>query len=156
VALDDYRIHFGGDMSAEKAEAVVHQWRAAARAATGHEDVELAASFQRHYFKFGTGLPPNFCLALTANEALCFKFDPRNPAHPMNVRPGQIKKLVATWPRDAVRIARTEPGRLAIGVVFELPGDAGTRTLPCRTPRLAINPPAAAMILALGGELAQA
>ena len=46
MALDDYRIHFGGDMSAEKAEAVVDKWRAA------------------------------------------FKFDPRNPAHPMIVTLG--------------------------------------------------------------------
>ena len=155
-SLDDYRIHFGGDMSAEKAEEVVEGWRAAARAATGRDDIELAASFQRHYFKFGTGLPANFCLALTASEALAFKFDPRNRAHPMAVNPRQIKKQVGTWPREAVRVAGTERGRLAIGVIFEIRDTEGPSTIPCRAPRIAVNPPAAAMIAALGGELPNA
>jgi hypothetical protein len=151
--LDDYRIHFGGDMSSEKAEAVVAQWQAAARAASRREDIELAAAFQRHYLKFGTGLPPNFCLALTASDVLCFKFDGRNSAHPMNVNPVQIKKQVAKWPRTGVRVTTVEPGRLAIGVTFEIKVRTGAYALQCRTPRLAVNPAAAAMIVALGGTL---
>jgi hypothetical protein len=153
VSLDDYRIHFGGDMSREKAEGVVAQWRAVVQQHAGRAEVELAAPFQRHYFKFGTGLPPNFCLALTESAVLCFKFDPRNSAHPMNVTPNQIKKQVTSWPRSAVRVANVEPGRLAIGVNFKISDQAGVLELPCRTPRLAVNPAAAVVITALGGEL---
>lgn len=156
ASLDNYRIHFGGDMSTEKAVAVADLWRDVTRSATGRDDIELAASFQRHYFKFGTGLPPNFCLALTASEALAFKFDPRNGGHPLSVTRGQIKKLVATWPRSAVRVAGVSRGRLAIGVDLEIAEGSVTRVLKTRTPRLAINPAAALMITTLGGRLPQA
>jgi hypothetical protein len=134
--LEDYLIHFGADMPADKATAVVEQWRAAAAAKAG-ADVELAAPLQRHYTKFGTGLPPNFCLALTATEAIAFKFDPRHPAHPLAVNAGQIKREKARWPRAAVRIGNTSRGPLAIGLTLTAEG----RDIPCRTPRLAINRP---------------
>jgi hypothetical protein len=149
-ALEAYKVHFGGDLAPERAQDVVDQWAATVRTASGRDDVELAAPFQRHYLRLGTKLPPNFCLALTADEALFFKFDPRHGAHPLLVTTGQVKKQVAVAPRAEVRVTATEKGRLAIGVTFELPGG---RTLPCRTPRLAVNPAAAAMITTLGGDL---
>jgi hypothetical protein len=149
MTLEDYRIYFSGEMSAEKAESVVELWREVARAKTGRDDIELAASFQRHYTKFGTGLPPNFCVALAPDEAFFFKFDPRNSAHPLDVKPNQLKKQVLSVSRDALRVRDVSPGRLAIGVTFEVED----RVLECRTPRLAVNPTAATLIAALGGRL---
>lgn len=150
MTLEDYRIHYGGDMAADKIAAVIETWRVVAQDAVGDgAEVELAAPFQRHYTRLGTGLPPNFCLALTATEALAFKLDPRHPAHPLAVTVSQVGKQRAAWPRSDVRVERIEPGRLAIGVVFGF----GSRTIPCRTPRLTVNPAAALMITTLGGEL---
>jgi hypothetical protein len=153
VSLEDhieiYRVHFGADLPAERAAQVVEQWRTAAEAKGVGGGVELAAPLQRHYTKLGTGLPPNFCLALTADEALAFKLDPRNPAHPLAVGPGQVKKLAARWPRSALRAGEVSPGKLAIGVDLVLDG----KTIPCRTPRLSVNPAAAVMITTLGGTL---
>ena len=141
-------------MSDEKVASVVELWRTAAQARVGSGGgvvVELAAPFQRHYTKLGTGLPPNWCLALTVSEAIAFKFDPRNPAHPLAVGWAQFGKQVASWPRSAVRVAGVEPGRLAIGVTF----DIEAKEIPCRTPRLAVNLAAAAIIVALGGQVPQ-
>ena len=150
MSLEDYRIHFGADMAADKIAAVIETWRVVGQYAAGDgAEVELAAPFQRHYTKLGTGLPPNFCLALTDTEALAFKLDPRHPAHPLAVTVSQIGKQKAAWPRSEVRVERTEPGRLAIGVVLSF----GGKTIPCRTPRLSVNPAAALMITTLGGEL---
>jgi hypothetical protein len=137
-------------------EAIVAEWCAVVRSASRRSDIEVAAPFQRHYLKLGTGLPPNFCLALTAQKALFFKFDPRHAAHPRMVTPDQIKKLVSARPRATVRVATLEQGRLAIGVHFEIADRDRTWTLPCRTPELATNPAAAAMIVALGGTLPDA
>jgi hypothetical protein len=148
-----YRIHFGGEMTAEKAEEVVGKWRAAAKEKAPGEDVELAAPFQRHYTNFGTGLPPNVCVVLTPSEVLAFKFDPRNTKHPLDVRPGQLKKLAARWPREAVRVTQVEAGRMAFNAVFEIDEGSGAKSIQCRTPRLAVNPAAAVLIAELGGEL---
>jgi hypothetical protein len=135
-------------------EAVVALWRDTARASSGRDDIELAAPFQRHYLKRGTGLPPNFCLALTAADALFFKFDPRHGAHPVAVNARQIKKLKLALPRSALRVVHVDRGRLAIGVHFEM--QQGARppvALQCRTPRYGGNPAAVAMIDALGGRV---
>jgi hypothetical protein len=148
--LDDYRIHFGGEMDAEKAAEVVGEWRAAAAEKASGEDVELAGAFQRHYTSFGTGLPPNFCLVLTPTEVLAFKFDPRNPRHPLAVKPSQLKKVVARWPRSAVRASGLEPGRMALGFTLEVSDGSDTQSIPCRTPRIAVNPAAAVILQELG------
>ncbi len=158
MSLDDqianYRIHFGTEMPAEKASQVVEAWRAAAQEKAPGEAVELAAPFQRYYTNFGTGLPPNICLVLTASEVLAFKFDPRHSQHPLDVNPSQIKKEVARWPRGAVRVAGVEPGRMAFGLELEIAdGTGGVKTIPCRTPRLTVNPAAAVLIVELGGTL---
>ena len=151
--IENFRIHFGGEMSAEKAEEVVGLWRSVAQGKVPDEEVELAAPFQRHYTKFGTGLPANFCLVLTANEVLAFKFDPRMREHPLNVKSKQLKKLAARWPRHAVRVAKVETGGMAANAEFAIDEESGTTSIPCRTPRLAVNPAAAVMIVELGGEL---
>jgi hypothetical protein len=151
--IETYRIHFGAEMPAERAQQVVDQWRAVTQPKVGNEPVELAAPFQRHYTKLGTGLPPNFCLALTAGEVVAFKFDPRHPAHPLIVTPKQVRKYVGRWPREAVRVTGVEPGKLAIGVELAVEDRSGPRIIPCRTPRLTVNPAAAVMITTLGGEL---
>ena len=152
--IDNYRIYFGAEMPAGKAEEVIDRWRAAAQAMAGGEGVELAAPFQRHYTTFGTGLPPNFCLVLTPAEVLAFKFDPRHSQHPLDVSARQIKKEAARWPRRAVRATGVEPGKLAYGVELEIAdGSGGVRTIACRTPRLSVNPAAAVMITELGGQL---
>ena len=133
----------------ERAAAVVERWRLVAADRAG-EAVELAGPFQRHYTKRGTGLPPNFCLALTPSEVVAFKFDPRHASHPLEVNPIQVKKEVARWPRASVRIRDLTEGRLAIGLVLE----TGERTIECRTPKMGGNPAAKAVIAALGGASA--
>lgn len=157
VSLQDqieiYRVHFGAEMAPERARQVVEQWQAVAEAKLPGDTVELAAPFQRHYTKLRTGLPPNFCLALTADEAVAFKFDPRHPAHPLVVAPHQVKKVAARWPREGVRVVDVEPGKLAIGVELSVDDGSRPRTIPCRTPRLSVNPAAAVMITTLGGRL---
>jgi hypothetical protein len=130
----------------ESNAAVVERWRAVAEQELG-APVELAAPFQRHYTKRGTGLPPNFCLALTASEVVAFKFDPRHASHPLVVNPNQLKKEVARWPRADVRIGDLSEGRLAIGCVLRV----GDRAVECRTPKMGGNPAAKAVIAALGG-----
>jgi len=155
VSLEDYRIHFGGEMSAEKAAEVVALWRAAAQSRVEGEAVELAAPFQRHYTKFGTGLPPNFCLVLTAASVLAFKLDPRNPAHPLAVAAGQFGKQVARWQRGGVRVTDVETGRLTLRLVLEIDDGSGPRAIPCRTPRPSVNPAAIVVIGQLGGRLPQ-
>ncbi|MEA2386224.1 MAG: hypothetical protein QOJ22_398 [Thermoleophilaceae bacterium] len=152
--IENYRIHFGAEMPAGKAEEVIGRWRAAAQAVAGAEAVELAAPFQRHYTSFGTGLPPNFCLVLTAGEALAFKFDPRHSQHPLDVAAKQIKKEAARWPRGAVRATGVVPGRMAYTLELEIAdGPGGVKTIACRTPRLSVNPAAAVLITELGGQL---
>ncbi len=146
--IEDYKIHFGGEMGAEKAEKVVAIWRDAAQGNL-EVQIELAAPFQRHYTARGTGLPANFCLALTQTDALVFKFNTRNPDHPLSVKPRQIGKQVAEWPREAFRVVEVDPGKMTVNVIFGI--DSGP--VPCRTPRLAINPAAAVMITELGGTL---
>ena len=126
-------------------DEVVERWRAVAEGKLG-EPVELAGPFQRHYTQLGTGLPANFCLALTTSEVVAFKFDPRHASHPLVVNPNQLKKEVARWPRSSVRIADLSEGRLAIGLVLH----AGDRAIPCRTPKMGGNPAAKAVIAALG------
>jgi hypothetical protein len=128
---------------ASRAE-VVERWRAVAEEKLG-EPVELAAPFQRHYTKLGTGLPPNFCLALTPSEVVALKFDPRHASHPLVVNPNQVKKELARWPRSAVRIADLSEGRLAIGLMLHVEG----REIACRTPKMGGNPAAHAVIDAL-------
>ena len=137
----------------ERAVAIVALWRDTVRAAAPELPVELAAPFQRHYTRFGTGLPPNFCLALTSTEAVFFKFDPRHAAHPIGVGPGQIRKQVARRPRDAVRVVDVSLGPLALGVQFEVDRPEGTLELPCRTPKFGGNPAARLMITTLGGVI---
>jgi hypothetical protein len=130
-------------MDAAAAE-VVERWRAVAEGKLG-EPVELAAPFQRHYTQFGTGLPPNFCLALTTAEVVALKFDPRHASHPMVVNQNQVKKEVARWPRSSVRVEDVDEGRLATRLVLH----AGDRAIACRTPRYGGNPAARAVIEAL-------
>ena len=136
-------------MDDAQAELIVRAWREAAQAACPGPEVELAAAFQRHYTDFGTGLPPNFCLVLTAGEVAAHKFNPRHAAHPKAVDPAQIKKRIGAWPRGAVSAGEVELKRLTIDLKLTIEG----REIACRTPRIAINPAAAAMIEALGGTI---
>jgi hypothetical protein len=133
-----------------EAAAIIEHWRATAEAATGVTGVELAAAFQRHYTAFGTGVPPNFALVLTAGEAIAFKFDPANIQHPRGTSAGQFKGEERRWPRSALRVCEIEEGRLAWGLKIEVEGG---KTLPCRAPQLPKNPAAAAVAWALGGQL---
>ena len=151
--IDDYRIHFGGEAGAEKAEEVVAIWRRTVQEDRAEDEIELAAPFQRHFTSRGTGLPANFCLALTPTKALAFKFNPRNSGHPLFVKPRQIGKLAAEWPREALRVSEVDPGPMSVNVTFEVDSGAGSDSIPCRTPRLAINPAAGVMITELGGTL---
>ena len=128
----------------EAAGGVIERWRAVAEQKLG-APVELAAPFQRHYTKFGTGLPPNFCLVLTESEVIALKFDPRHASHPLEVNPNQLGKEVARWPRSAVRIGDLSEGRLAFGLVLRADG----RKIPCRTPKMGGNPAARAVMEAL-------
>jgi hypothetical protein len=133
----------------ERDPQVIEGWRAAAGAKAPGVEVELAGPFQRHYTRFGTGLPPNFALVLTADEVVAFKFDPREAYHPLQVSAGQFKKEVARWPRAAVRVRDVDAGRLAFGLTLE----AGGAEIPCRTPKMGGNPAAVAVIEALGGSV---
>lgn len=136
----------------EEADTIVEHWRASATV-TGVEGIELAGPFQRHFTARGTKVPPNFCLVLTADEAVAFKFDPANIQHPRATSPGQFGEEQVRWPRSALRVSEIEPGRLAWGVRIEV---AGGKPIPCRTPRLPTNPAALAVAVALGGELPEA
>jgi len=129
---------------------VLASWRVAASLATGREDVELAAAFQRHYTKLGTGLPPNFVLVVCRDEILAHKFDPANTGHPRAVHDSQIKKQVASWPRGSVRFAEIETGQLAYGMTLHVDG---RKPIPCRAPKLPKNPAVAYAVATLGGEL---
>lgn len=136
-------------MSAAEAAEVIEHWRGTAQAATGAR-AELAGPFQRHLTARGTGVPSNFCLVLTAAEAIAFKFDPARTEHPLLVGPDQFGDEQARWPLGSVRVAAVEPGRMAWGVRFEVDGG---KPIPCRTPRLPRNPAAAAVVTQLGGTL---
>jgi hypothetical protein len=153
--IENYRIHFGAEMPADKAAEVIALWREAAQSVVGPAAiVELAAPFQRHYTSFGTGLPPNFCLVLTGSEAIAYKFDPRNSQHPLSVGTSQFKKEAARWPRAALRVSGVEPGRLAYSLELEIAdGAGGLKTVACRTPRLAVNPAGGVVLAELGGLL---
>ena len=134
---------------AEVAEVVAH-WRDVGRQVSGDHSAFLAGPFQRHYTSFGTGVPPNFCLVLTPEVAIAFKFDPAQIQHPILTGPGQFKKEATRWPLAALRATEVETGRLAWGVRVEIDGG---KALACRTPRLPRNPAAAAVISALGGDI---
>ncbi len=140
-------------MGAEKADEVVAIWREVVQGAYAEEEIELAAPFQRHLTSRGTGLPSSVCLALTPTKVLAFKFNPRNRAHPLSVKPSQIRKLVAEWPRDSLRVSEVDAGGMSVNVTFEIDTGTGAGSVPCRTPRLAINPAAGVMITELGGAL---
>ena len=139
-----------GSMGADQITAVIAYWREAAAQKTGRDDIEFAAAFQRHYTKRGTGLPPNFAIAVTAAEVLAFTFNPRNAGHPTVVSDDQFKKQKATWPRSSVRFGETETGPLAYGMTLHV---AGRDPVPCRAPKLPNNPAAAYAVATLGGEL---
>ncbi len=135
------------ELAVDEAAGVIEHWRDTAASATGIDDVELAGPFQRHFTARGTGVPTNFCLVLTAAEALAFKFDPAVTEHPLLTGADQFKGEEARWPRTAVRVSELDPGRMAWGVTIEVDGQ---RAIPCRTPRLPRNPAAAAVAAALG------
>jgi hypothetical protein len=137
------------EMPQGDAETVLEHWRATATV-TGVEGIELAGPFQRHFTARGTGVPTNFCLVLTADEAIAFKFDPANVQHPSATSPEQFGDEEKRWPRSALSVSEIESGRLAWGVRIEV---AGGKAIPCRTPRLPTNPAATAVALALGGQL---
>jgi hypothetical protein len=136
-------------MDDAQAELIVRAWREAAAAACPGPAVDLAAAFQRHYTAYGTGLPPNFCLVLTEAGVAAHKFNPRHAAHPKAVDPAQIKTRVGTWPLGEVTASGVELKRLTIDLTLTIAG----REIPCRTPRIAVNPAAVAMIEALGGTV---
>ena len=133
-----------------EAATIIEHWRATTEAATGVPGVELAGAFQRHYTAFGTGVPPNFALVLTADEAIAFKFDPANIQHPRGTSAGQFKGEEKRWPRSALRVSEIEQGRMAWGLRIEVDGG---KALPCRAPSLPKNPASAAVAWALGGKL---
>jgi hypothetical protein len=137
-------------LTAGEVAAVIADWRYAASVATGRNDIEFAAAFQRHYTKFGTGLPPNFVLLVGADEIAAHGFDPSNMSHPRGTHESQFKKLVTTWPRASVRVGDTETGPLAYGMTFHIDG---RKPIPCRAPKLTNNPAAAYAVSMLGGEL---
>lgn len=146
--INRYLVTAGSDLGFDEVDAVVTVWRDTAREAAGDPEVELAAPFQRHYTARGTGVPANFVLALTPAKALVFKFNTRNTEHPMSLKRSQIRTLAATFGREEVSVAAWEPGRLGMSVTFEI----GSGQVPCRTPRIDINPAAAVMAIALGGS----
>jgi hypothetical protein len=127
----------------------IAEWAEAARQATSSADVVLAGSFQRHLTARGTGLPSNFALALTADEVIALKFNPRNAAHPIHVGEAQFKKEVGRWPRGSVRFSGLERGRMAWGATLEIDG---TDPIPCRTPAMQRNPAAAIVLAQLGAD----
>lgn len=152
--IEEVRVHFGADMTPEKAEQVIDVWRGLAQSNVADDTVEVAAPFQRHFFARGTGLPSGFLLALTPDRVVAFEFDPRgNANHPIGVSATQLKKQVGEWPRSDLRVADVQQGKMTINVAFELHSDGERKTIPARTPRLAINPQAAVVIRELGGEL---
>lgn len=139
------------DVAPAAAAACIALWREVAEEATGLAGIQWAGPFQRHVTARGTGVPSNFLLVVTGEEAFAFKFNPRNQAHPLEVVAEQIGgKQEASWPKGSIRTGEISPGRMATGVTFEVDGG---REIPCRTPRLARNPAAAAVVAALGGEL---
>ena len=138
------------ELSLSEVTEVVTHWRDVGRQVTGDPGVELAGPFQRHYTSLGTGVPPNFCLILTAEEAIAYKFDPAQIRHPILTSPGQFKGEKKRWPRGGLHATDVETGRLAWGVRIDVDGG---KPLACRTPRLPRNPAAAAVISVLGGEL---
>ena len=152
-ARENFSLFEGAFADAESAATSVAMWVAAAREACGGKPVEAAAAFQRHLTKRGTGLPSNFALALTPDEVIAFKFDPRNATHPMEVASSQFKKEVRRWPRGSVRFRDVERGRMAWGATLEIDG---ADPIPCRMPALAKNPAAAVVLLALGADPAAA
>lgn len=135
---------------AEVVGMVLASWRVSANLALGRDDVELAAAFQRHYTKLGTGLPPNFALAVTADEVIACKFDPSSVSHPRAAHDSQFKKEVARWPRESIRFGETETGPLAYGMTLHVDG---RKPIPCRAPKLPKNPASAYAVVMLGGEL---
>jgi hypothetical protein len=134
----------------EEAAKRIELWRAAAAAATGLGEVELAGPFQRHFTARGTGVPSNLCLVLTPTEVHAHKLDPAHADHPLYVGANQISERAASWPRGSVRATAVESGRMAWGITFEVDGQKPT---PCRTPKRGGNPAAAIVISALGGEV---
>ena len=138
------------DLPPDETASVIEHWRNTAAVGTSIEGVELAGPFQRHFTARGTGVPANFCLLLTATEAIVFKFEPARTEHPLLVGPDQFKGEEARWSRSALRVAEIDQGRMAWGVTFAV---EGAKDIPCRPPRLPRNPAAAAVVFALGGEL---
>jgi hypothetical protein len=63
------------------------------------------------------------------------------------------EKAGGRWPRQSVRVTTVEPGRLTFNVTIEIAEGAETKTIPCRTPRLSVNPAAGVMVVELGGQL---
>ena len=58
-------------------------------------------------------MPPNFCLVLTPDEAIAYKFDPAQIRHPVLTSPGQFKGEKKRWPVASLRAMDIERGRLA-------------------------------------------
>ncbi len=137
-------------LGADEAARRIELWRAAAAAASGLPDVELAGPFQRHLTARGTGVPSNLCMVLTPTEVHAHKFDPAHVDHPLYVGANQISERAASWPRGSVRATAVTSGRMAWGVTFDVDGQ---KPIPCRTPKRGGNPAAAIVISTLGGEL---
>jgi hypothetical protein len=148
-ARENYSLFQGAYEEPEGPPVTIAQWVEAARIASGDQSVELAAAFQRHLTARGTGLPSNFALALTPDEVIAFKFNPRNVEHPIHVNAAQFKKEVGRWPRGSVRFSALERGRMAWGATLEIDG---SDPIPCRMPTLTKNPAAAVVLLALGAD----
>lgn len=136
-------------IGAAEAASVIENWKAAVSERVPGE-LAVAGPFQRKRSARHSGLPSNFCLVLSADEALALEFDPRHQQHPVGVHRSQIGEQARRWPRGSIRVAGVEGGRLASGVTFVVDGHG---EIACRTPRLSGNPAAAAVVVALGGEL---
>lgn len=152
--INRYLVSAGSELSFDEVDAVLTIWRDTARQAANDGEIELAAPFQRHFTVRGTGVPANFVLALTPGKALVFKFNTRNAEHPMTVKRSQIRALAATYGRQDLAVTAWEPGRLGMSLTLEVGSGSSPVSIPCRTPRIEINPASAVMAMALGGSFA--
>lgn len=154
--IDGYMASSGTELSRSEVASVLDNWRDALHA-SGYDDVELAAPFQRHFTARGTGVPANFCVAVAGDEIRVFKFNPRNGDHPLDCRRGQIRGHVADWPRKAVRVTEADAGKLQLNATLSVDAEGtGATEIPCRAPRLQRNPATAVMLAALGASVTSA
>ena len=95
--------------------------------------------------KRSAGLPTNFLLAVTPTEVRAFKY-----------RPGRasinVKKEVAVWKREDIKVTDTADGPMTKKVTFTVTENGETQKLVCSAPSLANNPWSTKVIELLQGS----